>query len=425
MEIEALRLFKILYDLSASDQIDMAKGIMLERLLNLAKSEYNTASSGRILMSHLIYDLIRACKSHYSFSVKESTFRLRRAEAVILPYKEFEEFCNHISRIRGDLEKCIFITSVIKLSTRTDKLFELLYKKAENFDTYAIYKLIIEAGPNGTTYAQISRKYNRLYGPQKRISSIKIADYCKKVLERNGFIKYLQASNNVVLKPNERLVVLTKHAVKNERKERFKLSGPVLKHKRPLPPGPIEKSKKENAKQIIPSHISDLDRLKKSTERLTMRQIIGRSISSEFAKHNGGLTINEIAYILNMEDNTKAVNRVLEDMRKGNAEIHKSIERTGRITVNKYLLINNDITEVKIDTKTEGHYGMLPDNSGPPGAPTHRYGEVKSEIPINEEEKNTEHDIKSLNTSKEADRLKAENEMLKDALRRIKKIIDE
>ena len=72
--------------------------------------------------------------------------------------------------------------------------------------------------------------------------------------------------------------------MKSQRKERFKLTAPVLKHKRPLSSGPVEESKKESIKQKISSYMSDLDKLKESTQRLTMRQIIGQSISSDFAR---------------------------------------------------------------------------------------------------------------------------------------------
>ena len=55
-----------------------------------------------------------------------------------------------------------------------------------------------------------------------------------------------------------------------------------------------------------------------------------------------------------MEDNRKAVNRVLEDMGKDNPEVYKSAEGSGKVALNKYLLIKNDTTKVKVTTKTEG-----------------------------------------------------------------------
>ena len=206
MEIEALRLYKVLYDLSANDEVDSVKGILFKTLLKQAGSSYSTSSYGRTLMIQLLYHFGKTCKSHYSLSLKASTIRRRKAEDSLSPSKNLGEFEKAFSDIKEDPEKIVVVLPISKTTTRVDKLLELLYNRAKNFDTYAIYKFIAEAGPKGITYAQISQKYNEKYGPEKHLSSIKIANYCKKMLEKNGFIQYLQAGSetNSVLKGSER-----------------------------------------------------------------------------------------------------------------------------------------------------------------------------------------------------------------------------
>eukprot|EP01022_Parablepharisma_sp_SALTPOND_P033486 TRINITY_DN88840_c0_g1_i1.p1 TRINITY_DN88840_c0_g1~~TRINITY_DN88840_c0_g1_i1.p1 ORF type:complete len:834 (-),score=133.08 TRINITY_DN88840_c0_g1_i1:132-2552(-) len=368
MEAEALRLFKTLYDLSADNQVDSMKGMLLKELLEISQSPYSSRGSGKSAMVHLLYHLLKASKDYFVFSVKGSTTRRRKSEDTITATKSFEHFEQRIYKFKDDLEKSIIITSAIQIPTRENKIMELLYNKAKNFDTYAIYKFISEAGPSGITYAQISQKYNQEYGPLRHLSSIKIANYCKKMLEKNGFIQCLQASSdpNNLVKGTERVVVLTKYAYKAEQRELFRLdppAPPLPKSKRTLSPAPTEEQKKPKTKEKVTEHKKELDQIKEETRGMTMRQIIGQSIRSELAQKSGGLTIGEIAYILDMEKAKKAVNRVVEDMAKGNPLIYGATEGSGKVRFNKYVLAENGRVkkeEVKMqDEGLTGYYGKF------------------------------------------------------------------
>jgi len=354
MELEANRLYKFLYDLASENEISQNSGITFKDLLSQANSENFTDRQSLI---HLIYNLIKISKDYFVFTVKSTTTRRRKNEDILDPKMNFPDFEAKISKIKDDLSKNILILlSKQMVQARKTKFLELLYNKAKNFDTYAIYKYIEQAGPNGITYAQISQKYNREYGPEKHLSPIKIANYCKKMLEKNGFIQSVQASADSVGKGTERVCVLTKFAYKEEQKEILKVSAnPLAKNaqKRLLQFSEKDEPKKLKSKEKLLEHASELDKIKQETQGLTMRQIIGFCIKSELAQKNNGLTIGEIAYVLNMEKEKKAVNRVVEDMTKSNPLIYGSTEGSGKVRFNKYVLTSTSIKKEENIIKKE------------------------------------------------------------------------
>ncbi len=342
MEAEAQRLFKTLYDLNTEEKVDSGKGMAMRELLDAAGSEFSTDSNGKPAMLVLLFYLIRAAKDHFTFSIRTTTARKRRSEDVVSPAEGFADLQRRMLKVKDPVERAISISPAIPAGIgRTNKLMELLYNRAKNFDTYAIYKFIAEAGPDGITYAQISQKYNKEYGPEKHLSSLKIANYCKKMLEKNGFIQCVQGSSNDTnsgAKGTEKVAVLTKHAYKTLRKELFSLEpgATVRPGKRALPAD--EEPKMPKTKEKIVEHRQELESIRQQSRGMTMRQIIGVGIRSRLAQEQGGLTIGEIAYTLDMEKAKKAVNRVLEDMTRSNPAIYGSTEGSGKVRFNKYVL---------------------------------------------------------------------------------------